>query len=169
MFFKLSSIAMPNWFWLIKIGKNSERCYIGVAIVVFLFVIILLIILNLFVICLYLNLQRDDDITRTPQTLRRLLSREDTDVFSRLGAGPQDPTPGGIIRATNEKVFNQCKCPYLQPTSLFTDCFRLNLEFLYFVLMWSKVTTVPCYHCWSVIICCTRVPSVISFLCYSCD
>lgn len=55
-----------------------------------------------------MNQQRDEDVTRTPLTLRRLLSREDTDVFSRLGAGQTDPTPGGIIRVTNEKVFFSC-------------------------------------------------------------
>ncbi|XP_037037974.1 kinesin-like protein KIF21B isoform X3 [Bradysia coprophila] len=46
----------------------------------------------------------DEDVTRTPLALRRLLSREDTDVFSRLGAGQTDPTPGGVIRVTNEKA-----------------------------------------------------------------
>ena len=59
---------------------------------------------------MYLNQQRDDDnMTRTPQPLRRLLSREDSDVFARLGAGPQDPTPGGVIRVTNEKVILRFK------------------------------------------------------------
>lgn len=34
-----------------------------------------------------------------------MVSREEnSDVFSRLGAGTQDPTPGGKIRICTEKV-----------------------------------------------------------------
>jgi hypothetical protein len=37
---------------------------------------------------------------------RRNISREDGDVFSRLGAGTLDPTPGGSIRDFNGRVSN---------------------------------------------------------------
>lgn len=38
-----------------------------------------------------------------------MTSREDNgDVFSRLGAGIQDPSPGGIIRESNSKVSDKC-------------------------------------------------------------
>lgn len=37
-----------------------------------------------------------------------MVSREEnSDVFSRLGAGTQDPTPGGKIRICTEKVKNR--------------------------------------------------------------
>lgn len=40
-----------------------------------------------------------------------MTSREDTaaDVFSRLGAGPQDPVPGGSIREYSGKVKTKCE------------------------------------------------------------
>lgn len=43
---------------------------------------------------------------QSPPVYRRMGSREDTsgDVFSRLGAGMQDPPPGGSIREFNGKV-----------------------------------------------------------------
>jgi hypothetical protein len=46
----------------------------------------------------------------SPPVYRRATSREDTagDVFSRLGAGLQDPAPGGNIREFNGKV--GCVC-----------------------------------------------------------
>lgn len=51
---------------------------------------------------------RDDDqqTPSSPQIYRRMTSREDTatDVFSRLGAGTQDPVPGGSIREYSGKV-----------------------------------------------------------------
>ncbi|KAL1404165.1 hypothetical protein pipiens_000858, partial [Culex pipiens pipiens] len=41
----------------------------------------------------------DNDIPTSPPVYRRGTSREDTgDVFSRLGAGTQDPSPGGNIK-----------------------------------------------------------------------
>lgn len=41
----------------------------------------------------------------SPPLFRRMTSREDNgDVFSRLGAGIQDPSPGGTIRESNGKV-----------------------------------------------------------------
>lgn len=42
----------------------------------------------------------------SPLVYRRLTSREDTatDVFARLGAGTQDPIPGGAIREYSGKV-----------------------------------------------------------------
>lgn len=50
----------------------------------------------------------DDDSTsnpRTPLAYRRMASREENvDVFARLGAGTQDPTPGGRIRSCTDKV-----------------------------------------------------------------
>lgn len=55
-----------------------------------------------------LNVYRDDDMgsPKTPLTFRRMISREENvDVFSRLGAGTQDPTPGGKIRMCTEKVY----------------------------------------------------------------
>lgn len=62
---------------------------------------------------------RDDEQPSSPQAYRRMLSREDAppaDVFSRLGAGIQDPVPGGLIREYNGKVttifqiLNSLKC-----------------------------------------------------------
>lgn len=40
----------------------------------------------------------------SPPVYRRGISREDGDVFSRLGAGISDPTPGGSIKEFNGKV-----------------------------------------------------------------
>lgn len=40
----------------------------------------------------------------SPPVYRRGLSREDGDVFSRLGAGVSDPTPGGSIKDFNGRV-----------------------------------------------------------------
>lgn len=43
----------------------------------------------------------------SPQVYRRQISREDApaaDVFARLGAGTQDPVPGGVIREYSGKV-----------------------------------------------------------------
>lgn len=43
----------------------------------------------------------------SPPVYRRGISREDSvagDVFSRLGAGQQDPAPGGSIRESNMRV-----------------------------------------------------------------
>lgn len=40
----------------------------------------------------------------SPPVYRRGLSREDGDVFSRLGAGISDPTPGGSIKDFNGRV-----------------------------------------------------------------
>lgn len=43
----------------------------------------------------------------SPQVYRRQISREDApaaDVFARLGAGVQDPVPGGLIREYSGKV-----------------------------------------------------------------
>lgn len=40
----------------------------------------------------------------SPIVYRRNISREDGDVFSRLGAGTLDPTPGGSIRDFNGRV-----------------------------------------------------------------
>lgn len=53
---------------------------------------------------------RDEDYsgTRSPQTYRRMTSREENvDVFSRLGAGITDPAPGGAIRPCNERVMKK--------------------------------------------------------------
>ncbi|XP_031616973.1 kinesin-like protein KIF21A isoform X2 [Contarinia nasturtii] len=51
---------------------------------------------------------KDDDQQTPPSPLiyRRMTSREDTatDVFSRLGAGTQDPVPGGSIREYSGKI-----------------------------------------------------------------
>lgn len=40
----------------------------------------------------------------SPIVYRRNISREDGDVFSRLGAGQLDPTPGGSIKDFSGKV-----------------------------------------------------------------
>lgn len=40
----------------------------------------------------------------SPPVYRRGISREDGDVFSRLGAGISDPTPGGSIKDFNGRV-----------------------------------------------------------------
>lgn len=40
----------------------------------------------------------------SPIVYRRNFSREDGDVFSRLGAGQLDPTPGGSIKDFSGKV-----------------------------------------------------------------
>lgn len=40
----------------------------------------------------------------SPPVYRRGISREDGDVFSRLGAGISDPTPGGCIKDFNGRV-----------------------------------------------------------------
>lgn len=40
----------------------------------------------------------------SPPVYRRGISREDGDVFSRLGAGVSDPTPGGSIKDFNGRV-----------------------------------------------------------------
>jgi hypothetical protein len=40
----------------------------------------------------------------SPIVYRRNISREDGDVFSRLGAGILDPTPGGSIKDFNGRV-----------------------------------------------------------------
>jgi kinesin family protein 4/21/27 len=40
----------------------------------------------------------------SPIVYRRNISREEGDVFSRLGAGTLDPTPGGSIRDFNGRV-----------------------------------------------------------------
>lgn len=51
---------------------------------------------------------REEDylVTQSPPTYRRMSSREDggSDVFSRLGAGTQDPFPGGSIQKYMGKV-----------------------------------------------------------------
>lgn len=49
----------------------------------------------------------------SPPVYRRGISREDGDVFSRLGAGVSDPTPGGSIKEFNGRV-------RLKPLLLFT-------------------------------------------------
>lgn len=52
-----------------------------------------------------------------------MTSREDAtaaDVFSRLGAGPQDPVPGGSIREYSGKVKIKCeKNPFSPDFKLF--------------------------------------------------
>ena len=55
------------------------------------------------------NIRDDDQQTpQSPQVFRRMQSREDTatDVFSRLGAGIQEPPGGGQIREYSGKVRN---------------------------------------------------------------
>ena len=53
-------------------------------------------------------ISEDADIPLTtpasPIVFRRNISREEGDVFSRLGAGQLDPTPGGSIRDFNGRV-----------------------------------------------------------------
>lgn len=53
-------------------------------------------------------MNRDDaEQPSSPQVYRRQISREDApaaDVFARLGAGVQDPVPGGLIREYSGKV-----------------------------------------------------------------
>jgi hypothetical protein len=48
----------------------------------------------------------------SPPIYRRGISREDTDVFSRLGAGIVNPTPGGSIKEFNGRVNKQKTCIY---------------------------------------------------------
>lgn len=51
----------------------------------------------------------DQQSPSSPQVYRRQISREDApaaDVFARLGAGVQDPIPGGLIREYSGKVRN---------------------------------------------------------------
>lgn len=51
------------------------------------------------------TISEDNDIPTSPPVYRRGTSREDTgDVFSRLGAGTQDPSPGGNIKEYIGKV-----------------------------------------------------------------
>lgn len=53
-------------------------------------------------------MNRDDaEQPSSPLVYRRQISREDApaaDVFARLGAGVQDPVPGGLIREYSGKV-----------------------------------------------------------------
>lgn len=53
----------------------------------------------------------------SPPVYRRGISREDGDVFSRLGAGISDPTPGGSIKDFNGRV-------KLEPGTSFADFFN---------------------------------------------
>ncbi|XP_055550945.1 kinesin-like protein KIF21A isoform X7 [Wyeomyia smithii] len=51
------------------------------------------------------GIEDTNDIPTSPPVYRRGTSREDTgDVFSRLGAGIQDPSPGGNIKEYNGKL-----------------------------------------------------------------
>lgn len=58
----------------------------------------------------------------SPPVYRRGISREDGDVFSRLGAGMSDPTPGGSIKEFNGRV----KLLLFQISHLKFSLFRLD-------------------------------------------
>lgn len=54
------------------------------------------------------RVREETEMPPSPPVYRRGISREDGDVFSRLGAGTSDPTPGGSIRDFNGRVRLVC-------------------------------------------------------------
>lgn len=81
----------------------------------------------------------------SPQVYRRQISREDApaaDVFARLGAGVQDPVPGGLIREYSGKVSSKSYFQYRFVSA------RLYLIFALFFLNTDKTKqSIELYSC----------------------